>query len=123
AGSSAPRVAPYGATEGRFGTNPIAFGFPSNNDPIIFDTGTSGIPIAEAVLCQRKGTDLQPGFAFDANGNETTDPFAALQGALTVWGGYRGSGLAIVVQLLGILVGGGMMPDDYQDCGFFFLAI
>lgn len=123
AGSSAPRVAPHGAREGRFGTNPIAFAFPSDDDPIIFDAATSGIPIAEAVLSQRVGRPLQPGLAFDADGQETTDPVAALQGALTVWGGHRGSGLGIVVQLLGILVGGGMMPADYRDCGFFFMAL
>lgn len=122
-GSSAPRVAPHGATEGRFGTNPIAFGFPSNDQPIIFDTGTSQIMVAEAVLADRLGQPLRPGVAYDAAGVETVDPLAALQGALKVWGGHRGSGLALVVQMFGIMAGGGLMPDDYRDCGFFFIAI
>ncbi|ODT78726.1 MAG: lactate dehydrogenase [Pelagibacterium sp. SCN 64-44] len=122
-GSSAPRVAPHGASEGRFGTNPIAFAFPSNDQPIIFDTGTSQIMVAEAVLADRLGEKLRPGVAYDADGHETIDPLAALSGAIKVWGGHRGSGLALVVQMFGIMAGGGLMPEDYRDCGFFFIAL
>jgi prepilin-type N-terminal cleavage/methylation domain-containing protein len=52
-GSSAPRVAPHGSSEGRFGTNPIGFGFPADGQPIILDLGTSITPIAEVVLAGR----------------------------------------------------------------------
>ncbi|KPL51553.1 lactate dehydrogenase [Prosthecomicrobium hirschii] len=123
AGSSAPRVAPHGATEGRFGTNPIAFAFPSDDQPIIFDAGTSVMMIAELVLAERLGRPLPPGMAFDSAGVATEDPVAALAGAVRVWGGHKGSGIALVVQLLGMMVGGGALPADYRDCGFFFLAI
>ena len=122
-GSSAPRVAPHGSSEGRFGTNPIGFGFPADGQPIILDLGTSITPIAELVLAQRLGQPLPPHQAFDAEGQETTDPAAALAGAIRVWGGHKGSGLALVVQMMGILMGGGAMPADYKDCGFLFLAI
>ncbi len=122
-GSSAPRVAPHGSSEGRFGTNPIAFAFPSNGDPIVFDAGTSEIVIAQVVMALRAGTPLPEGLAYDESGAATTDPAAALAGALKAWGGHRGSGLGLVVQLMGILVGGKAMPEDYRDCGFFFLAI
>ncbi len=106
-GSSAPRVAPFGATEGRFGTNPIAFGFPTQDDPIIIDLATSGSIIGDLVLAARLGQSIQAGVAYDSTGSMTTDPEAALNGALTVWGGHRGSALAIAVQLFGILAGGG----------------
>ena len=122
-GSSAPRVAPHGSSEGRFGTNPIGFGFPADGQPIILDLGTSITPIAELVLAQRLGRQLPKHQAFDAEGSETTDPSAALAGAIRVWGGHKGSGLALVVQMMGILMGGGAMPADYKDCGFLFLAI
>ena len=122
-GSSAPRVAPHGSNEGRFGTNPIGFGFPADGHPIILDLGTSITPIAELVLAQRLGQALPPDQAFDAQGQETTDPMAALAGAIRVWGGHKGSGLALVVQMMGILMGGGAMPADYKDCGFVFLAV
>jgi LDH2 family malate/lactate/ureidoglycolate dehydrogenase len=123
AGSSAPRVAPHGAREGRFGTNPIAFAFPSDDQPIIFDAGTSMLMIAELVMADRLGRDLPDGMAFDAEGSETVDPRAALAGAVKVWGGHKGSGIALVVQMLGMMVGGAAMPPDYRDCGFLFLAI
>jgi LDH2 family malate/lactate/ureidoglycolate dehydrogenase len=122
-GSSAPRVAPFGATEGRFGTNPIAFGFPSQDDPIIIDLATSGSIIGDLVLAARLGQSIQEGVAYDSAGSMTTDPVAALSGALTVWGGHRGSALAIAVQLFGILAGGGALPADYRDCGFVVIAL
>ena len=75
------------------------------------------------MLAQRLGQALPPDQAFDAQGQETTDPMAALAGAIRVWGGHKGSGLALVVQMMGILMGGGAMPADYKDCGFVFLAV
>ncbi len=122
-GSSSPRVAPHGSSEGRFGTNPIAFAFPSDDEPIVLDFATSGIIVADAVLASRTDGRLPDGVAWDKDGNATTDPVAALAGAFAVWGGHRGSGLAIAIQLLGILCGGGAMPDDYKDCGFLAIAV
>ena len=78
----APWVAPYGATEGRFGTNPICFGFPSNGDPVIWDIGTAAIMHGEVVLARRLGQDLPEGVAFDADGHPTRSPDAALRGAI-----------------------------------------
>ena len=122
-GSSSPRVAPFGATEGRFGTNPIAFGFPTEGDPVIIDLATSGSIVGDLVLAARLGQNIAEGVAYDAAGAITTDPTAGLAGALTVWGGHRGSALAIAVQLFGILAGGGALPADYRDCGFVVIAL
>ena len=58
-GSSAPRVAPHGSSEGRFGTNPIGFGFPADGQPIILDLGTSITPIAEVVLAMEFGASSE----------------------------------------------------------------
>lgn len=121
-GSSSPRVAPHGSSEGRFGTNPIAFAFPSADEPIVLDFATSDHIVADAVLASRTGARLPEGAAWDEEGRPTTDPVAALAGALAVWGGHRGSGLAIAIQLFGILCGGGAMPADYKDCGFLAIA-
>ena len=63
ASNASPWVAPYGATEGRLGTNPICFGFPSADEPIILDIGTSAIAHAEVVLARRLGNDLFDLFA------------------------------------------------------------
>jgi len=123
AGSGGNIVAPEGGTEARFGTNPIAFGFPSTGDPIIWDIGTSAVTLAEVLLQIRLGGELPEGLAYDQKGRPTTDPLSALGGAFTVWGGHRGSGLALVVQLLGMLCGAAAAPDGLRDCGFFVLAV
>jgi LDH2 family malate/lactate/ureidoglycolate dehydrogenase len=123
ASNASPWVAPHGATEGRLGTNPICFGFPSAEEPVIFDAGTSAIAHAEVTLARRLGTDLPENAAFDRNGMPTRDPTAALAGAFASWGGHKGSGLGIVVQLLGILAGSLPMPPELAGFGFFILAM
>ncbi|WP_456833287.1 Ldh family oxidoreductase [Deinococcus sp. UYEF24] len=123
AGSGGPLVAPHGGTQGRFATNPIAFGFPTTGVPIIWDVGTSSIMLGEVLLNMRLGQPLPEGVAYDAEGQPTTDPASALGGALTVWGGHKGSGLALVVQLLGMLAGAAAAPQGLRDCGFLMLVV
>jgi LDH2 family malate/lactate/ureidoglycolate dehydrogenase len=116
-------VAPHGATEGRFGTNPMCFGFPSAGTPVIWDIGTSVIIHADAMLARRLGQPLAPGVAYDAEGRPTTDPTAALAGALVAWGGAKGSGLGLVVQLLGILAGSSTIPEELARFGFLVVLL
>ncbi|MFF3573576.1 Ldh family oxidoreductase [Nocardia jiangxiensis] len=123
AGSGPAVVAPHGGTEGRFGTNPIAFGFPAEPTPVIWDIGTSAVMYGEVVLKARLGEELKPGQAYDAAGSPTSDPGAALAGAFGVWGGHKGSGLAAVVQLLGMMSGAAADPPGISDCGFFVLLV
>ena len=123
AGSGGQIVAPHGATEARFGTNPIAFGFPTGGDPVIWDIGTAEIMLAEVLLAHRLEQELPEGVAFDSAGQPTRTPMDVLGGALTVWGGHRGSGLALVVQLLGMLAGASAAPEGLTDCGFLLIAI
>ena len=123
ASNTSPWVAPHGASEGRFGTNPICFGFPSTADPVIWDVGTSAIIHADVTLHQRLGLELPEGVAFDAQGRATRDPAAALAGAFAAWGGAKGSGLGLVVQLLGTLAGSPPIPPELANFGFLVLAI
>lgn len=116
-------VAPVGGTEAMVGTNPICFGFPGETTPVIWDIGTSEIIHAQATIAHRTGKPLPEEVAYDADGNPTTDPIAALDGAFVSWGGHRGSGLGIVVQLLGALVGAPALPGQLRDFGFFALAV
>ena len=122
AGSGPPRVAPQGGTEGRFTTNPVAIGVPGDGDPVIWDIGTAAIMSGEVMLARRLGRQLPEGLAFDPDGTPTRDPDAALRGAFAVWGGHKGSGLATMVQLLGMMAGGAMAPPIIRDCGFFLLV-
>src|SRR5580658_6980873 len=123
ASNASPWVAPHGATEGRLGTNPICFGFPSADEPIIFDIGTSAIIHAEVTFARRLGQDLPENVAFDRDGVPTRDPTAALAGAFATWGGHRGSGLGIVVQLLGIMAGSPPIPRELAEFGYLIVAM
>ena len=69
--SGAPHIVPPGATRPALGTNPIAFGFPSADGPVIFDIGTASLMWGEVLLAAETGEALPPGVAFDADGNPT----------------------------------------------------
>lgn len=75
------------------------------------------------ILARRLGELLPEGSAFDPDGQPTRDPDAALAGAFAVWGGHKGSGLAMVVQLLGMMCGAAAAPPVVRDCGFFLLVV
>jgi LDH2 family malate/lactate/ureidoglycolate dehydrogenase len=117
------RVAAHGSIDRLFGTNPIAFAFPSATEPLVIDFGTSTTTWGEVHLRQRTGKPLEPDWAVDVDGNPTTDPTAALEGAILPWGGARGSGLLLVSQVFGILAGSKVVIEDISNFGFFFLAL
>jgi delta1-piperideine-2-carboxylate reductase len=123
AGNGPPIVAPEGAIDGRMGTNPIAFGFPSTGDPVIWDIGTCAIMHGELLLHQRLGEPLPEGVATDKDGVSTRDPAAALAGAIRSWGGHRGSGLGIVVQLLGALCDVPVMSPGMREMAYLVIVI
>src|SRR5688500_20305255 len=80
ASNASPWVAPYGATEGRFGTNPICVGVPSADEPVIWDIGPSAIMHAEVKLADRLGRQPPEDVAFDAAGRPTPHRMAAVAG-------------------------------------------
>ncbi|WP_037312697.1 Ldh family oxidoreductase [Ruegeria halocynthiae] len=94
-------VAPAGGTRGSLGTNPLAFSWPRRGkDPFTFDFATSAFARGEIELYHRAGKPLPEGVAIDRDGNPTTDPQAALDGAMLTFGGYKGSALSIMIELL-----------------------
>jgi delta1-piperideine-2-carboxylate reductase len=123
ASNGTPRVAPYGGTERRYGTNPICFGFPSADKPVVWDISTSALNHAGVMLDHRLGRSLAEGQAFTTDGKPTTNPVEAMAGAFAAWGGHRGSGLGIVVQLLGMLAGSAMLPGELREFGFLILVV
>ena len=104
-------VAPYGGTNGRYATNPISIGMPKNDgDPIIFDAATSKLAEGKVKVALNKGAELPPDTLLDANGSPTRNPAALYtepRGALMPMGDYKGSGLAIMADLLAGAIGGG----------------
>lgn len=100
-------VAPAGGTKPVFGTNPFAFGWPRpDKHPFVFDFATSAIARGDIELHRRAGTPLPEGTAIDAEGKPTTDPEAAVGGAMLTFGGHKGSALSAMIELLaGPLIG------------------
>ncbi|KVD68902.1 oxidoreductase [Burkholderia sp. ABCPW 14] len=95
-------VAPEGGAKPVFGTNPFAFAWPRPGGlPFVFDFATSAIARGDIELHAKADKPIPPHWAIDANGEPTTDPKAALQGAMRTFGGHKGSALAAMVELLG----------------------
>jgi LDH2 family malate/lactate/ureidoglycolate dehydrogenase len=118
---SARTVAPPGGTRPALGTNPIAFGLPSSLGPIVFDMGTSAFMGTDLAYRERMGQLLPEGVAIDSEGQPTCDPRRARGGgALLPFGGYKGFGLAFIVQAFGLLAGAG--PDPDKDDGYLFVV-
>ena len=118
--ASSPSVAPFGGARAVLGTNPIAFGLPSSRGPVVLDMGTSAFMATELALRERLGQLLPEGVAIDPEGQPTRDPTAARQGALLPFGGYKGFGLAFIVQALGLLASAGLRPET--DDGYLFIV-
>ena len=97
-----PVVAPAGSTKAFFGTNPVAFGWPrKNGPPMVFDQASSVMARGEVMLAAREGRSVPPGTGLDRNGQPTTDPQAILDGGVMLtFGGYKGSSIAMMVELL-----------------------
>ncbi|MGZ9005648.1 MAG: Ldh family oxidoreductase [Burkholderiales bacterium] len=121
--SAKPRVLPPGAARPALGTNPICFGFPSNEGPVMFDMGTAALMWGDVMLHERLGQLLPEGIGYDENGNPTRDPSATLRGGVGTFGGYKGYGLSFAVQALGLLAGAALARGEVQDYGFLFWAL
>ena len=116
---SRPIVAPWGGSDARFGTNPFTVGIPvPGRDPIVLDMATSVIAQGKARVAHNKGESLAPGQMLDDHGAPTTDPrYAVVEpfGALRAFGEHKGFGLALVCELLGGALAGGLAVQGGAD--------
>jgi len=107
-------VAPHGSYEAVFGTNPIAIGCPAGEDvsPIILDMATSAEAYYHLITAHAAGDEIRGDVAYDSKGKLTTSPGDALRGALRVFDrSYKGSGIALMVELLAGALTGASMED------------
>ncbi|TBL73294.1 Ldh family oxidoreductase [Paenibacillus thalictri] len=99
--NSPPGIPPWGGKKAFFGTNPLAFGFPvRSGPPVIIDMSSSVVARGKIILAQKTGESIPKGWAMDEHGAETTDPAAALRGAVLPLGGAKGYALAMAVELM-----------------------
>ena len=127
-------IAPTGGAETRLGNNPLGIGVPRpGGRPVILDMAMSVVARGKIRAALQKGQSIPDTWATDRGGKATTDPKAALDGFLLPFGGYKGYGLALIVDLLaGVLSGASYLthvnswlddPDKPGNLGHFFVLI
>ena len=122
---TASLVAPPGGTRAAVGTNPIAFGFPTEGEPLVIDLSTAAFPGTELDFYALLGLTLPGDVALDGTGAPTIDPAAAKHGALLPFGGaaamHKGFALALAMQALGVLAGSGF--NAAKDYGYLLVVM
>ncbi len=103
-----PMVAPAGAKKALFGTNPISFAWPRpGKTPVVYDMATAAMAMGEVMVAARDGHKVPLGTGLNKDGKETTDPKEITKGGVLLpFAGYKGSAIAMMVELLaGALIG------------------
>ena len=104
-------VAPTGGKRPIVGTNPFALAAPdgAGGAALVIDQSISVVAKSEIVLRNKNGEKIDPSWAFDADGNPTDDPAAALKGTMAPSGGYKGVGLGLTVEILASCLAGAVL--------------
>ncbi|MGM0569892.1 Ldh family oxidoreductase [Marinobacter sp.] len=112
-------VVPAGGRKPLFGTNPISFAAPrTGHDPLVFDLATSAIAHGDVQIAAKEGKALPEGYGVDAQGQPTCDPQRILDGgALLPFGGYKGSALSMMVELMAAALTGGNFSFEFDWSG------
>ena len=112
---SRPLVAPHGGSQSRFGTNPLTIGLPRRDaPPILLDFATSAIAVGKVRVAYNRKTEAPAGTLIDHAGQPTTNPAVMYEeplGALLTAAGHKGYALAMVCDLLGSALFGGVTPQ------------
>ena len=111
-----PAVAPAGSNEALFGTNPLSFAWPRpGHNPVVYDMATASMAMGDVQIAARDGREVPLGTGLDANGQPTTDPAAIAKGVLLPFGGYKGSAIAMMVELLAAGMTGEQFSFEARD--------
>ncbi len=132
--NSPAQMAPFGGKEKMLGTNPFAAVIPvGESDPIIIDFATSVVAKSKFKEYANSGKPLPQGWALDVDGNPTTDAKKAIEGLVLPMAGFKGYGIALLIDVLaGVMSGASYLnkvgrfyseKNDCMDVGFCFIAI
>ena len=106
-----PMVAPAGAKKAFFGTNPLSFAWPRmESTPIVFDMATSRLAMGDVQIAARDGHAVPPGTGLGPDGNPSDNPEEIIKGVLLPFGGYKGSAISLMVELLSA----GLTGDNFS---------
>ncbi len=99
--NTSPCMAPFGGIEKLFGTNPLTIAIPAKKRyPIVLDMATSKVAYGQIERRAIENQKIPSSWAIDKEGNPTDDPVEALKGSLLHFGGYKGYGIAVVIDIL-----------------------
>lgn len=111
--NSPAQMAPIGGRDKLLGTNPFAVAIPGRkNFPLVVDMATSVVAKSKFNEYKKAGKPLPEGWALDSDGNPTTDPDAALAGLVLPMSGFKGYGIALMIDALAGLMGGARFLDN-----------
>ena len=120
--NSSPLVAPWQGKERRFGTNPICMAVPprpGGDEPWLLDMATTTVAANKIFKAYINGVpEIPSGWAMDSEGVPTTDTVSAYHGIVAPLGGYKGYGLAMMVEILCAVLGGGAMGSELGGIRF-----
>ena len=118
--NSPAAIAPWGASEALYGTNPIAFSAPRpGQSPLVIDLSLSRVARGKVMHARKSGVPIPEGWALDKHGQPTTDPETALEGTMVPIGEAKGTSLALMVEVLSAVLTGANIS---RDTGSFFTA-
>lgn len=134
ASNATTTIAPWGGRQARLGNNPLGLGMPApSGDHVMLDVAMSVAARAKIRAAAAAGQPIPDSWATDSDGRPTTDPTAALNGFLLPFGGHKGYGLSLLVDLFaGMLSGAGYLthisswsedPGRAQDLGHVFILV
>jgi LDH2 family malate/lactate/ureidoglycolate dehydrogenase len=134
ASNAPPTMTYFGGRTSAVGTNPLCIAVPRGDGaPLVVDMATSATARGKIIVAHQQGDLIPDGWAIDKEGRPTTDPAAALEGSVLPFAGPKGSGLAMMIDLLcGALLGGptghaiGNMYEDWtrpQEVGHLFIVL
>lgn len=112
--------APYGAREPRLGTNPFVTALPGPEGPVLLDMATTAVAAGKIRVAYNKGQTLSDGVLIDADGRPTNDPALYSRdhtAAMLSFGGHKGSGLAVLCEMMSTALTGGQRAEQDQKNG------
>lgn len=128
-------IAPSGGAQPVLGTNPFSIAAPGPDGQVmvLIDQSASAIAKSEVMKHAREGRPVPEGWVLDATGNPTTDPEAGLKGTMVPAGGYKGVGVALMVEMMAAAMTGALLGSEASPfsgpvggpprTGQFFIAI
>lgn len=124
--NSVALVSPPAGRKRMIGTNPVGIAIPGENgEALIADLATSAIAYGKIMVMKDKGEAVPEGVLIDKDGNASTDPRDAYEGAILPLAGHKGFALGLMVELLAgpLLSAKALKQDMYDGDGLFIIAI